>query len=333
MKGLLIIFFVLVVGCMRTATSHSHDKESFSRKELVALMEKHNERPEQYIQYYHTLSDNMQLAIYSYMGDKKFPSVILFHGGGAHATAGYQLLAERLYTRDRYNVFMVDLRGHGKSGGRRGDTPTVERLYMDVEEIIRHIKEISNKDIYIAAHSSAAGLLLNYLSWKASQQGRKDEVSGYIFISPEFGYKSETKRTGRTEFARVKIWVFVIAGITKGRIGGNWDAVYFNYPSEVLARDPLLLDRITRNMSAAQTPEHPVRQFAGIDRPFAIFIGSDDELMDPGKVISYADYPQPDIRRRSVARIVYGAGHLSAIWRSAGEIGSILRKWTREKGK
>jgi acylglycerol lipase len=329
MKILILGFVILFSGCI--TRKNSQNKESFSFKELFTMIKEHRGKPELFGQYDYTASDNVRLAVYSYIKNKKLPSVLILHGGGAHATAGYQFLAEKLFARHKLNVFMVDLRGHGKSGGRRGDSPTVERMYRDIEEIIHHIKKISGEPVYVIAHSSAAGLILNYISWGKNRSDWKDGASGYIFISPEFGYKSKTAREGRVAFARVRIWVFVIAGLTMGKIGGNWDAVFFNYPPEVLAKDPLLLDRITRNMSVAQTPDDPIRQFAAIDRPFAILMGSDDELMDPGKVLSYAKYPQPDIRERSVTRVLEGAGHLSAIWRSADEVDTILGKWMREK--
>jgi alpha-beta hydrolase superfamily lysophospholipase len=306
---------------------------SFSNTELLDKMKEFKRKTKIYGEEYLAASDGVRLAYYSFTKNRKRPGIIVFHGGGAHATAGYQFLAERLFSKNGYNVYLFDLRGHGKSEGKRGDTPYVNRVYQDIKEIIAHVRALTDGRVYVIGHSSASGMLLNYYSWLEKNSDMTSDASGYIFISPEFGYRSKTARKGRREFARVKRWIFVVAGMTGGRIGGNWYAVYFNYPPEVLASDPLLIDRITRNMSVAQTPDEPAKQFAGIRRPFAIFIGSNDELMDPEKVIAYAAYSSLPIRQKSTARILNGAGHLSAIWRSSDAVGALVDRWERENQK
>ena len=309
------------------------NKSSFSNIELLDKLKEFKLKTNIYREDYYAASDGVRLAYYSFYKNRKQPGIIVFHGGGAHATAGYQFLAEQLFSKNGYNVYLFDLRGHGKSEGKRGDAPQVDRVYQDIKEIIAHVRAVTDGRVYVIAHSSASGMLLNYFSWLEKNRDAAGDASGYIFISPEFGYKSKTARKGRTEFARIKLWVFVMAGMTNGRIGGNWYAVYFNYPPEVLASDPLLIDRITRNIAVAQTPDEPEKQFAGIRRPFAIFIGSNDELLDPGKVTAYADYPPLPIRQKSTAKILDGAGHLSAIWRSSDAVGAIIDHWRRDNPK
>lgn len=70
-------------------------------------------------------TDSVLLAIREYEPKNSPPSaaLVFYHGGGAHSGAGYQLLARGLVEDYNLRVFTPDLRGHGASGGPRGDAP------------------------------------------------------------------------------------------------------------------------------------------------------------------------------------------------------------------
>ncbi|MCL4298029.1 MAG: hypothetical protein KJ077_19960 [Anaerolineae bacterium] len=62
-----------------------------------------------------------------------------------------------------------------------------------------------------------------------------------------------------------------------------------------------LVAAITVNMSVALIPVAPREQFAALDRPFGLWIGSEDELFLADKVLAFADLAvsvEP-IRRRA----------------------------------
>jgi acylglycerol lipase len=147
-------------------------------------------------------SDNINLAYYEYQTATKPTMVLVFlHGGGACSSAGYQYLAETLSRNYNIKVYLLDMRGHGLSDGKRGDAPSKERLWMDMSEFIAFIKsEAGTASVILGGHSSGGGLVLNYASWK-----KREEVDGYVFVSPKFGYKSGTDRYSVTEdpFAKV----------------------------------------------------------------------------------------------------------------------------------
>ena len=168
----------------------------------------------------------------------------------------------------------------------------------------------------MGGHSSGAGLALNYA-------GRPDRVpvTGYAFLAPQLGPQAHAGRASLSApFAEVDGAAFA-AYFASGRAQHGHDyAVHFNYPQELLARDPGLVSAITVNVSVALTPAAPASQVAALDRPLGLWIGSDDELFDPGAVLAYADRATR-VRARSAASIIPGAKHLSVLVRAHETIG------------
>jgi len=85
------------------------------------------------------------------------------------------------------------------------------------------------------------------------------------------------------------------------------------------------VEKISVNMAIALNPSEPDRQFANLDRPFGLWIGSDDELFLPHKVIAFAATPL-SVRNRSQADILPGAKHLSILLRAYGSIGPWIER-------
>ena len=71
--------------------------------------------------------------------DRPQAVVCLIHGIGEHG-GRYAHVANRL-TKVRYAIFTFDLRGHGKSEGLRGHTPSYEALMQDISSLL----EAANK--------------------------------------------------------------------------------------------------------------------------------------------------------------------------------------------
>ncbi|MCY7675549.1 alpha/beta hydrolase [Bacillus safensis] len=267
--------------------------------------------------------DGTSLAYYPFLSEKKTQAnVILIHGGGAHSLAGYEHIAYTLQHDFHVNVFLLDLRGHGHSQGKKGDTPRVTDVWQDISQVVDAIKQEHKGAIYLCGHSSGAGLLLNYLSWP-----KKREVDGYFFIAPEFGYKSGTARPDQIPFASVQVWKFVLSAMTKGGLMSHSEAVRFHYPEWVVEQDPLLLTAITVNLSLALTPSAPKNQFAKMDRPYGMFVGSKDELYDVETFLHYHEMPMEPIKKQSVYQVMEGHTHLSILLGAGKQIGSTIQMW------
>ena len=138
-------------------------------------------------------------------------------------------------------------------------------------------------------------------------------VDAWVFLSPELGFRSKTARENNPNpFATVNVLPFVFNGISGGLLFGHSKAVKFNYPPEVLEADPGMVGYVTVNMGNAVTPSAPSKQFAELDRPFGLWVGSEDELMVPEKVLAFGQLATK-VRTDSHMAIVKGAKHISIL--------------------
>jgi acylglycerol lipase len=256
-----------------------------------------------------TASDGVNLAYRRYAPHAPRAVLLFYHGGGAHSGAGYQFLGSGLQSQFETLVIMPDIRGHGASEGARGDASSVEQVWADVSTFIDFIHhKFPHLALFLGGHSSGAGMLLNYNSWTD-----RSAVDGYVFLSPRLGTLSKTDRPAlSTPFAAVDASAFIANGVSHGSTHAHDYAVRFNYPEEMLAADPGMVASITVNMSKALTPSDPSAQFAALDRPLGLWIGEEDELFLPDKVLEFAHLPARG-QILSHFSAIPGAKHLSIL--------------------
>ena len=79
-------------------------------------------------------SDNTKLAYREYVPEEISAVLLFYHGGGAHSgvNSGYEHIGNGLSSRFNIAVITPDIRGHGDSEGERGDTPSTEQVFDDV---------------------------------------------------------------------------------------------------------------------------------------------------------------------------------------------------------
>lgn len=274
-----------------------------------------------------TASDGVNLSYRRYTPATPRAAVLFYHGGGAHSGAGYQHLGSGLQNQFDTVVFMPDIRGHGNSGGSRGDTPSPKQVWTDITTFIKHIRsEFPQLPLFLGGHSSGAGLILNYVS-----QSNHEPVDNYIFLSPQFGFRSKTAQPpSGVPFGTAKTIFFIINAMSGGLFAGHARAVRFNYPPEVLASDKGLVASNTVNMANAITPFAPHRQFRNLDRVFGLWIGADDELISPSKVLVFADLAAL-VRANSEAGSIPNAKHLSILLNAHETVGNWIEGLVKTK--
>jgi alpha-beta hydrolase superfamily lysophospholipase len=271
---------------------------------------------------YITASDGIKLAYHSVPANQPAALLIFIHGGGAYSGSGYQYLAKGLSEKYNVSVYLPDLRGHGNSEGSRGDAPSANQVLKDLDLFIETVqKQNADLPLYLGGHSSGGGLILNYLT-----NFNDTNIKGYIFLSPHLGYKSKTERKKiKKPFTKVKTGLFVLNGMSRGEKHGNTPAVFFNYPENIIKETPLLVTSLTVNMALAVTPDNPQLQFKNIGKPFGLFVGENDELFIPEKVLSYGELPGENIKKISVCQIIKNAKHLSILTFADQIIGDFIR--------
>ena len=237
--------------------------------------------------------------------------LIFYHGGGAHAAAGYGAIGQTLASANDIIVYMPDLRGHGTSGGPRGDAPSSKQVFQDIDSVIKHVTTQEKvDDIFLGGHSSGAGLVINYVTYARNKKIPNPSLAGYVLVAPQLGYKSQTSRPitkGSTEFANVRLLPFILNGIFG--ICGHSKAVKFNYPPSIIEKYGVLGFN-TVNMANAITPEEPKEQMGRMDLPTGLWIGSKDELFLPAKVLNYLNFLPSE---GNCGNIIEGATHLGIL--------------------
>ena len=102
-------------------------------------------------------------------------AILLLHGITAYSEPYGKLLAEDL-ARAGVDVFGLDLRGHGRSDGVRGDYPSGERLASDLGETVAFLKD-RFATVVVLGHS------LGILSAAVAVRQRPDAIDGLVLLS------------------------------------------------------------------------------------------------------------------------------------------------------
>lgn len=108
--------------------------------------------------------------------------VVVTHGLGEHARR-YEHVAQRLGASG-FRVHAYDLRGHGRSTGRRGDAPDYGTLLGDLETVCAEVRQRSRRPLFLLGHSLGGQITLQYLL--AGKGGCRGAVIGSPWLRLAF---------------------------------------------------------------------------------------------------------------------------------------------------
>ena len=256
-------------------------------------------------------TDGTPLAYFADVPRDPVATLVFYHGSGANAGAGYLDFARRLAERYHVATYLFDLRGHGRSGGRRGDAPSQRQVFTDTQTAVDFVHGTHPRlPEYVGGHSAGAGVVLN------SEDLIGHEVAGYVYLAPDFGLHSGTERQSEgSNFVRISHRVLIADVVTNGLLDAHAHAVSFAYTPEEISRAGLV-SRYTSTMAIAQNAAGSAAILAGTPQPVGVWIGSDDEVFDAGRVLAWARQAP-----RATTGTVPGANHLGVIDRSVSDVG------------
>jgi len=106
--------------------------------------------------------DGLQLYAQNWQPEMKpQAAVCLIHGLGEHS--GRYSHVARFLNKSGYTLIAIDLRGHGKSEGRRGHTPSYETLMNDISHLLQMAKKrYPDCPLFLYGHSLGGNLVINY---------------------------------------------------------------------------------------------------------------------------------------------------------------------------
>lgn len=280
-----------------------------------------------------TSIDGCKLAYYAFVPESPQAVVVFYHGAGFYGSALYQHFASQLANKYNIACYLFDIRGHGNSQGDRGDGPSACAILDDVTVAVTFVHGLySNIPLYLGGHSSGAGMVLNYTEHNkcSTHKSAHNEIDGYLLVTPYLGRNSgvfKEHADQATSFIKyVRSWVFILNGITGGYCFAHTPAVFFNYPKRLLASDPKIVTSYTPTMTAATSPENPQKLFAGLDKPFGLFIAADDEQFIAQKIAAYQNYVPTDILKQSTVQIIDNTKHLDILLSIANQCAKFIIK-------
>ena len=196
--------------------------------------------------------------------------VCLVHGLGEHS--GRYAHVAQAFTAAGYALVTFDLRGHGKSGGKRGDVPDFEAFMDDIDLLIRTGQErCPGKPCFLYGHSMGGLLVLNY------GVRRKPALNGIIATASGL-------RTPLSD-QKAKIWLSTsLAGILPTvSLPTGLDATQISRDQAVVdayTSDPLVHDRTTFRMARGTLNSIPwVFDHAHeIETPLLLMHGTADQI-------------------------------------------------------
>jgi acylglycerol lipase len=107
--------------------------------------------------------------------EKRDIAVLIFHGITAHS--GPYDMAGIPFSAGGYTTFGLDYRGHGLSGGNRGDSPGKDRWIADLSESVMYVKSLGFTRVVILGHS------LGVASAICAANDIPNEIAGVVLLS------------------------------------------------------------------------------------------------------------------------------------------------------
>jgi len=220
-------------------------------------------------------------------------AIVLFHRGHEHS-ARMAHLVDELVLPD-FAFFAWDARGHGRSPGARGDSPSFGTSVRDVQTFVDHIGAehgIAPEDIAIVAQSVGAVLVATWVHDYAPQ------VRAMVLASPAF---------------RVKLYVpFALPGLRLlRRLFGNFfvtsyvKAKFLTHDPERVASygsDPLLSRSISVNvlLGLQQAADRVVADAQAITVPTQLLVSGTDWVVHAGPQHAFFDRLGAHVKERHV---------------------------------
>jgi acylglycerol lipase len=211
---------------------------------------------------------------------------VLVHGQGEHG-GRYAHLAE-WFTPLGASVYAMDHRGHGKSTGQRGHTPSLNALLDDIDQVIERARQESGPPIVLIGHSLGGLLAIAYAL------DRQERVDRAIFSAPALQLK-----------VRVPPWKRAVAGVLpriapRLSLANEIDASHLSHEQSIVdayRSDPLVHNRISAGMYGATIAngEKLIARAGELRLPFLLMHGRDDRIVDPlGSQRFFARATAPD---------------------------------------
>jgi acylglycerol lipase len=196
--------------------------------------------------------------------------VCLVHGLGEHS-GRYNEVAEVL-NGSGYIVCAFDLRGHGRSGGVRGHTPSYDILMDDINRFLATAGlRYPRLPLFLYGHSLGGSLVINYAL-------RRQTLSNGVIVTAPGLRPAFAVPMGKMFLLRLMYYVWPSLSVTN-----ELDISGLAHDPEVIRAyrsDPLVHNRITPGLAMAslKAGEWAIRRSSAFPVPILLMHGSGDQI-------------------------------------------------------
>tara|TARA_R100001143_G_scaffold6711_1_gene9064 strand:+ start:4607 stop:5551 length:945 start_codon:yes stop_codon:yes gene_type:complete len=188
-------------------------------------------------------------------------AVLILHGITAHSKA-YDFMAEPL-SEAGYTTFGLDYRGHGLSGGSRGDSPSKERSKSDYLETLRFVKDQGFSNVVVLGHSFGVASAI-FLAKEAP-----DETDGLVLLSAAYQGKLPPREFG---------WFEILTAYTNSIIRPSTAVIEYKRDGMEKSNDPLFTYAYTLRFVSMLDTQSELEFQDEPPMPILVGIGDQDEL-------------------------------------------------------
>lgn len=216
--------------------------------------------------------------------------VCIVHGMGEHS-GRYSHVAEYLVS-EGYAVFADDHRGHGKSGGKKGHTPSFDLLLDGVTNLLKQAEKlVSGVPVFIYGHSLGGNIVLNYAL------RRKPEVAGIIASAPWLKLAFDPPKL---EVNLAKIMTNIYPAFTQS---SKLDTSAISRDKKVVQAyidDPLVHDKISAGLflQCYEAGLWALEHASEFKLPLLLFHGTEDKLTSPQASEDFASHVKEKVTFR-----------------------------------
>jgi len=195
---------------------------------------------------------------------------VVAHGLGEHA-GRYRRFATWFGARG-VEVYAIDHRGHGISGGPRGHAPSQAALLDDLDQVVTLATRGQTKPVLVG-HSMGGVIAIAYAL------AHPDRIQRAVFSAPALMVRQ-----------RLPLWMQLLQPahhvLPRLTVPNNLDVRSLSRDPAVVEAyqaDPLVHDRISARLGAVTMGqgEALIAQAGGLRVPFLLLQGADDRLVDP----------------------------------------------------
>jgi acylglycerol lipase len=235
----------------------------------------------QHIEFAQQAPDGIQLYFQGWQPEIPPKAVIcLVHGLGDHS-GRYAHVAAALNDAG-YAMLGFDLRGHGKSGGPRGHTPSYDTLIDDIGRLLAEAA-VRYPDLprFLYGHSLGGNLVLNYAL------RRKPQIAGVVATSPAIRTASpppSSQITLAKIMNRIQPGMQMANGLALDGIARDPEVI------RAYTNDPLVHNKISVRLALEmlQAGEWALAHAAEFPLPLLLTHGSADQITSAPASAEYA---------------------------------------------